>query len=153
MHSQLCFPIDQCSIQRLVQSADLDIEMNQSAPTSFIAIRKSSLVVQTHIPSNPSGQSIPAGSTAVIYEESTEWPGWVKGELNNQFYWFPESILDRSLSPCLITADYNPIELSVTLHETIWVEYAYAGWIWCKNIKNQWGWIPAQCVLDKNASI
>jgi len=44
------------------------------------------------------------------------------------------------------TKDFDTIELTVSTGEIVFVPNGMNGWSWCRNDRNQEGWIPDDCL-------
>ncbi len=82
-----------------------------------------------------------------------KWPGWLwcvdKDGLGS---WVPEHYLRIDHETGTLLCDYDATELSADLDDRLTINKHEAGWYWCKDTNEQYGWIPAENImLDKNS--
>ncbi len=107
---------------------------------------KAFLVTEDYRAEYPDPIKISKGDSVVIgekYEGNPDWNGWVwcinkagsKG-------WVPENILIIEGNSGTAAEDYDAAELGAVKGEILECNKLTGGWAFCRNGKNEWGWIP-----------
>ena len=82
-----------------------------------------------------------------------EWPGWLWCiDKNGLASWVPENYLHIRQETGTLLCDYDATELSVNLDDRLTIIKHEAGWYWCKDTNEQYGWIPAENITFGNKS-
>jgi uncharacterized protein YgiM (DUF1202 family) len=85
------------------------------------------------------------GERLTVGDHDDEWPGWIRGtNASGKSAWVPESYLIIDGDQGTLLRDYNAVELSANAGEELTVELEESGWLWCRNSRNQRGWLPAE---------
>lgn len=88
------------------------------------------------------------GQHIIVGEEDRQWNNWVNcNTLDNcQQGWVPEQIINRLETDVHVSEDYDATELSVTAGEALVSERELNQWVWCRNKKGLYGWVPVEKV-------
>ncbi len=84
-----------------------------------------------------------------IREDNSKWPGWVWcADASGLSGWLPVQVFDtvRMGEKNTSTDDFDTVELTVTVDETLTVTDRLNGWSWCRNTNGQSGWVPDCCL-------
>ncbi len=103
-------------------------------------------VVKRHDASFPYSMVVREGDEIDVGREDPEMPGWhwctnaegVSG-------WVPDSYIRIESNKGRVVVDYDTIELTVEVGETLEYIKETKGWAWCRNGEGEHGWVP----LDK----
>lgn len=60
--------------------------------------------------------------------------------------WVPEPFLDITGNQAVALRDYDAIELTVSIGDDLRILDESSGWYWVKNQRDQYGWVPVECV-------
>lgn len=105
-------------------------------------------VIMNHVKSYDSPPAFQAGAQVRIGRRDNRWQSWVWcTDLTGREAWIPEQILSiKSDREAVLTADYDSVELSVEIGETVIGSRILEGWIWCRNNVGREGWVPEDCL-------
>jgi len=72
-------------------------------------------------------------------------PGWkwCKHGITGLSGWVPEAFIDLHGSQAILNRDYNALELSVPIGESLTVTQSVAGWSHCIRADGAAGWVPS----------
>ncbi len=103
-------------------------------------------VIVEHKRSYDEGCQLRRGETVDLGPRDTHWSSWLWCTTSSgQSAWVPEQILNISNNRrAVVTADYNSIELTVKPGDMVMGIHVLSGWVWCKNIHNETGWVPLE---------
>lgn len=58
--------------------------------------------------------------------------------------WVPDDLIVEISGRTVASRDYSAVELSCELNESLQVLERTHGWAWCKNLCDEFGWVPLQ---------
>jgi SH3 domain len=88
-----------------------------------------------------------SGEELQLSGKKDEWNGWIWLWCTNQAGksgWVPEPYIEQTGNKGKALCDYDAIELSVSIGETLSIEKEQSGWFWCTNQAEKSGWVPAE---------
>ncbi len=97
--------------------------------------------------------SVRAGERLEVSEKVDPWQGnpawrWVWcTDPRGKSGWVPYNLIETRGQTAVARYDYSAIELPAKVGETLTIEGAESGWLWCANQQGQRGWIPMDHVL------
>lgn len=95
----------------------------------------------------PHPLKLKSGEVVTIGEKRSEWSGWLWCEdQDGKKGWVPESYVERKGDTGKVDVEYDATELTVEKGEELEIIKEEKGWLWCKNKKGNFGWIPKKKV-------
>lgn len=100
-------------------------------------------VIEKHVASFPYSMVVKEGEEVDVGREDDEMPGWfwctnsegVSG-------WIPEDYIKIEGNKGRILVDYDTIEFTVEVGETLEYIKEAQGWAWCRDGEGRLGWVP-----------
>ena len=105
-------------------------------------------VIEAHVSDYSNPIVFSAGDAVTIGRRDDEFPGWIRVQTADRNEgWAPESYLTftggRSATA---DCDYCARELDTSLGEALEMLLELNGWIWCRRLQGEEGWVPAKSV-------
>lgn len=100
----------------------------------------------------PDPLSVQAGERLEVSAKVEPWNGnpawlWVWcTDPRGKSGWVPQNLIATQGQTTTARYDYSAVELPAQVGETLSIERAESGWLWCTNQQGQRGWIPADHV-------
>ena len=110
--------------------------------------RRTCQVIRDYQTEFPDPLSVQAGERLEISEKVDNWRGnpawpWVWcTDPRGKGGWVPPGLIETLGNTAIARYDYSAVELPATVGETLTIERAENGWLWCANQRGQRGWIP-----------
>jgi len=110
------------------------------------------VVLEDNEPAYPDPIRVSRGDLLVVFEEDSEYPGWIWCEnQHGKRGWVPDDCIETLGSESRARYDYSAIELRARVGERlIPIERKY-GWVLCANSTGEKGWLPLTKVLPESA--
>ncbi|WP_172194179.1 SH3 domain-containing protein [Saccharibacillus qingshengii] len=118
--------------------------MNKGMRTDTIAIQKVT-VIRAYKTAYPEPIELQKGECILTGEEDEENPGWIRcHHPYGRSGWVPVNrlIRDESGKRAIVLAAYSAHELSVGPGESLTVLEAVNGWLRCRRMNGEEGWLP-----------
>jgi len=109
-------------------------------------------VIIDHEMNFPDPLSVHTGDIVALDGREEAWDGHPEWTYlfcvghNGKSGWVPADLIARDGDKGTVRADYDTRVISVTAGETLIVERAAYGWLWCINDRGASGWVPARDV-------
>jgi hypothetical protein len=104
-------------------------------------------VLQPYTAAYPNALQTEAGEILSVEPKDSEWSGWIWCvNSHGKGGWVPERLVQRNGNTVRMLQDYDAVELTVSVNETLTIESSESGWLWCITDSGQKGWLPAQNV-------
>lgn len=97
----------------------------------------------------PDPIAVQAGERLEVSAKIDHWngnPAWVWvwcSDPRGKSGWVPQNLIETRSQTAVARDDYSAVELTANVGETLSIEGAESGWLWCANQHGQRGWIPA----------
>jgi hypothetical protein len=76
------------------------------------------------------------------FSHQTDLFGWIWCRAaDGREGWAPEAWMDMG-ERCVMTRDFNAIELTVDLGECVGILFSESGFVWCERQSGEHGWLP-----------
>ena len=109
------------------------------------------IVVKAHQPENTHSWVAAKGDIVRFERRPTEFIGWLWcTNQNGESAWAPESWVALIEDSCRFERDYNARELTIHPGEIVIGELEESGWVWIRNSNEKTGWVPRDCLKNKN---
>ena len=108
------------------------------------------IVIKSHVSNYPDPIGLDEGDAVSIgekYKGPENWDSWVycSEEKYKRKGWVPEQIIRKNTGATgIITEQYTAKELTVNSGEVLRGYRELNGWIWCKKIDGEEGWLPKE---------
>ena len=84
------------------------------------------------------------GDVVEVGQTDTTWPSFVWCTTSaGASGWVPDAYLQREGSRARARRDYEATELTICGGEELAIEDEIGGWLWCRNRRGEYGWVPA----------
>lgn len=85
----------------------------------------------------------------VVKEDNKQWAGWIWcTNANGLSGWLPIQVFDgvKIGANNITVMEFDTVELSVSTGEILLIHNRLNDWSWCKNQRDQAGWVPDNCL-------
>jgi hypothetical protein len=104
-------------------------------------------VIKAHQPVESKDWIASKGGMAIYEKKPTEYEGWLWcTNKEGKSAWAPEEWVEILKGDCRFKRDYNAIELTVQIGESVEGDIEVSGWIWVAKGKGVYGWVPRDCL-------
>ena len=102
-------------------------------------------VIKPHAPDSPDHLVVNRGERLTFERRPTHWEGWLFCTTSDsRTGWIPDSYVDIDGTHCTMRRDYNAIELTVEVGDTLTAEYEESGWVFAHTSDKRTGWVPLE---------
>ena len=106
---------------------------------------KQAVVIKAHQASYANPIIAIKGTLVKCIKRDPDFPGWVWCEdATGLDGWVPESYLQFDGDHAELLEDYDALELTISEGERLDIIKEIAGWYFCQNESDQYGWVPVE---------
>ena len=120
--------------------------------------RRTGQVIRDYQTEFPDPLSVQAGERLEVSEKVDNWHGnpawpwvWCTDPRGKGGY-VPQNLIETQGNTAVARYDYSAVELPANVGETLSIERAESGWLWCTNQQGAHGWIPEDHVSPESVS-
>jgi len=107
-------------------------------------------VVERHDASFPYSMVVKKGDEVKVGREDPDMPGWLWcTNAEGVSGWVPDVYIRVEGDKGKVLIDYDTIEFTVDVGETLEYIKEANGWAWCRNGEGRLGWVPLSKVEEK----